>query len=187
MSCTNRVSARPGPQGRRSARGDQHRDSLHCRAAKRPQWLGGTEFIGGNAGRGRSAPHRQAPRTPIGAGGGRSEPVRLGVHNHHRRSWCRKSSALSNAVAGLAAVGSSLDRREIAASGTKCHLCLGPLSGLHRHLREILGNPANARGVGTPRGGRIVCQVREQLGSAGVDDPARTCSGSQSSLQRVNK
>jgi hypothetical protein len=50
-------------------------------------------------------------RGRIGAGGGRSKPVRLGVRDTHTLSLRAQSSAkLSNGVAGFAEGGSSLNR-----------------------------------------------------------------------------
>jgi hypothetical protein len=45
----------------------------------------------------------------------------------------------------------------------------------------------NARGVRTPRGGRMVCQVREQRVGAGVDDPARTSGGEAQQVGDVER
>ena len=148
MSCTNRVSARPGPQGRRSARGDQHRDSLHCRAAKRPQWLGGRLRSSSveTPDRGRSAPHRQAPRTPIGAGGGGgASRSGSGSITTTDALGAESPAQTEHAVAGLATVGSSLDRREIAASGLVSLSGVGIRPARHPEPRRNVVRPRRQR------------------------------------------
>ena len=75
----------------------------------------------------------QAPRRPVGAGGERSEPVRLGVRDYTHALFAPKvQHKVSNGVTDLAAAGSSLD---------------GPLAASGGHL-WIRRNRANrARGL----------------------------------------